>query len=335
MHGEPGKGCTIVRMENKKSIFPFFKSAEKSDFVIADGVERAKRNGRQLVALESALITHGVPWPENLSIARALEQTVRDNGAYPATIAVQQGQLRVGLDAAQLETLAGARDARKCSLWDLGGALVRGSSAGTTVASTLYAAERAGIKVMATGGIGGVHRGGAYDVSTDLLQLSRSQVVVVCSGAKAILNLPATLEMLESSGIPVIGYQTDDFPGFYSRESGLKTPLRAETPQEAANIANAHWKLGFHTSVLVVVPPPAESALPREQIEAVITEALQQAEAEGVRGSAVTPYLLSKISELSGGESLRTNLALLTNNARIAAQIAVALPQDKTEWRYI
>ena len=216
-----------------------------------------------------------------------------------------------------------------------GGALVRGSSAGTTVASTLYAAERAGIKVMATGGIGGVHRGGAYDVSTDLLQLSRSQVVVVCSGAKAILNLPATLEMLESSGIPVIGYQTDDFPGFYSRESGLKTPLRAETPQEAANIANAHWKLGFHTSVLVVVPPPAESALPREQIEAVITEALQQAEAEGVRGSAVTPYLLSKISELSGGESLRTNLALLTNNARIAAQIAVALPQDKTEWRYI
>ena len=322
-------------MENKKSIFPFFRSADKSDFIISGDVERAKRNGRQIVALESALITHGVPWPENLNIARTLEQTVRDNRAYPATIAVQQGQLRVGLDAAQLETLAGARDAGKCSLWDLSGALVRGGSAGTTVASTLYAAERAGIKVLATGGIGGVHRGGGYDVSTDMLQLSRSQLVVVCSGAKAILNLPATLEMLESYGVPVIGYQTDDFPAFYSRESGLKTPLRAETPQEVANIANAHWKLGFRTSVLVVVPPPAESALPREQIEAVIAEALLQAEAEGVRGSAVTPYLLTKVSQLSGGESLRTNLALLTNNARIAAQIAVVLPQEHTDWRYI
>lgn len=322
-------------MENKKSIFPFFKTSVKSDFIISDDVERAKRNGRQIVALESALITHGVPWPENLNIARSMEKAVRDNRAYPATIAVQEGQLRVGLNAAQLEMLAGAREARKCSLWDLSGAIVRGGSAGTTVSCTLYAAERAGIKVLATGGIGGVHRGAAYDISTDLRQLSRSPLVVVCSGAKAILNLPATLEMLETSGVPVIGYQTDDFPAFYSRESGLKTPLRAETPQEVANIANTHWKLGFHTSVLVVVPPPAESALPREHMEALITTALQQAEAEGVRGSAVTPYLLSKITELSGGESLRTNLALLSNNARIAAQIAVVLPEEKTDWRYI
>ncbi|HOA21577.1 MAG TPA: pseudouridine-5'-phosphate glycosidase [Anaerolineaceae bacterium] len=322
-------------MENKKSIFSLFRSAVKSDFVISNDVERAKRNGRQLVALESALITHGVPWPENLNIARALEQTVRDNGAYPATIAVQEGQLRVGLTSSQLETLAGARDARKCSLWDLSGALTHGGSAGTTVASTLYAAERAEIKVFATGGIGGVHRGGGHDISTDLLQLSRSQVVVVCSGAKAILDLPATLEVLETAGVPVIGYQTHDFPAFYSIESGLKTPLRADSPQEVADIANTHWKLGFRTSVLVVVPPPAESALPREQIEEVIAGALAQAEAEGVRGSAVTPYLLTKISELSGGESLRANLALLRNNAKVAAEIAVALPQEQTDWRYI
>jgi pseudouridine-5'-phosphate glycosidase len=260
---------------------------------------------------------------------------VRENGAYPATIAVQEGQLRVGLNAAQLETLAGARDARKCSLWDLSGALTRGGSAGTTVAATLFAAERAGIKVLATGGIGGVHRGNSRDISTDLLQLARSQIVVVCSGAKAILDLPATLEMLETAGIPVIGYQTNDFPAFYSAESGLKTPLRADTPQEAADIANAHWKLGLRTSVLVVVPPPAESALPRERIEAVIAEALQQAENEGLRGSAVTPYLLAKISELSDGESLRANLALLRNNAKVAAQIAVALPQEQADWRYI
>ncbi len=322
-------------MENKKFIFPFLKSTVKSEFVISDGVERAKRNGRQIVALESALITHGVPWPENLSTARALEQAVRDNGAYPATIAIQEGQLRVGLNATQLETLAGARDARKCSLWDLGGALVRGGSAGTTVASTLYAAERADIKVLGTGGIGGVHRGGARDISADLLQLARTQVVVVCSGAKAILDLPATLEMLETAGVPVVGYQTDDFPAFYSRESGLKTPLRADTPQEVANIANMHWKLGFHTSVLVVVPPPAENALPREKMDAIITEALRQAEAEAVHGSAVTPYLLAKVSELSDGESMRANLALLTNNARVAAQIAVVLPQEKTDWSYI
>lgn len=322
-------------MENKKSLFPFFRSAAKSDFVISNDVERARRNGRQIVALESALITHGVPWPENLNIARELEQTVRENGAYPATIAVQEGQLRVGLNAAQLETLVGARDARKCSLWDLSGALTRGGSAGTTVAATLFAAERAGIKVLATGGIGGVHRGNSRDISTDLLQLARSQIVVVCSGAKAILDLPATLEMLETAGIPVIGYQTNDFPAFYSAESGLKTPLRADTPQEAADIANAHWKLGLRTSVLVVVPPPAESALPRERIEAVIAEALQQAENEGLRGSAVTPYLLAKISELSDGESLRANLALLRNNAKVAAQIAVALPQEQADWRYI
>jgi len=180
-----------------------------------------------------------------------------------------------------------------------------------------------------------VHRGGGHDISTDLLQLSRSQVVVVCSGAKAILDLPATLEVLETAGVPVIGYQTHDFPAFYSIESGLKTPLRADSPQEVADIANTHWKLGFRTSVLVVVPPPAESALPREQIEEVIAGALAQAEAEGVRGSAVTPYLLTKISELSGGESLRANLALLRNNAKVAAEIAVALPQEQTDWRYI
>jgi pseudouridine-5'-phosphate glycosidase len=321
-------------MENKRGLFNFGKKPAP-DFRISDDVERAKRNGKPLVALESALITHGVPWPENLTIARAMEDAVKHNGAFPATIAVQEGQLRVGLSSSQLESLAESRDPHKLSLRDLGAAVARKWNGGTTVSATLYAAERAGIKVLATGGIGGVHRSPAYDISADLLQLRKSPLVVVCSGAKAILDLPATLEVLETLGIPVIGYQTDEFPAFYSAQSGLKVPLRAESPQQVAEIARAHWKLTFSTSVLVVVPPPAESALPHERMEALVAQALQQAEAEGVRGSALTPYLLAKLNALSGGESLKANLALLRNNAAVAAQIAAQIPEGIQEWRYI
>jgi len=180
-----------------------------------------------------------------------------------------------------------------------------------------------------------VHRAPAYDISADLLQLWKSPLVVVCSGAKAILDLPATYEVLETLGIPVIGYQTDEFPAFYSAQSGLKVPLRAESAQEVAEIARTHWKLTLSTSILVVVPPPAESAMPRERMEALVAQALQQAEAEGVRGSALTPYLLAKMNDLSGGESLKANLALLRNNAAVAAQIAAQIPEGLQEWRYI
>ena len=321
-------------METKRGLFNFGKKPTP-DFRISDDVERAKRNGRPLVALESALITHGVPWPENLTIARAMEDAVQHNGAFPATIAVQEGQLRVGLSSSQLESLAESRDPHKLSLRDLGAALARKWNGGTTVSATLYAAERAGIKVLATGGIGGVHRAPAYDISADLLRLQKSPLVVVCSGAKAILDLPATLEVLETLGIPVIGYQTDEFPAFYSAQSGLKVPLRAESAQEVAEIARAHWKLTLSTSILVVVPPPAESALPRERMETLVTQAVQQAEAEGLHGSALTPYLLAKMNELSGGESLKANLALLRNNAAVAAQIAAQIPEGLQEWRYI
>jgi pseudouridine-5'-phosphate glycosidase len=287
--------------------------------------------GLPLVALESAVITHGLPRPENLRLALALEATVREQGAVPATVGLLDGKVNIGLSRELLDRLANEEGARKISRRDFGTALARKENGGTTVAGTLIAACLAGIRVFATGGIGGVHRDAPFDVSADLPELSRSPVVVVCAGAKAILDLPATVEYLETVGVAVIGYETDEFPAFYSRQSGLPVNVRVNSAQEVAAIARAHWDLGLESTVLVVQPPPVEAALPAPEIEAAIQQALSEAREAGCTGAAVTPFLLERVGQLSGGASLKANLALLENNARLAAQIARALfPLGKT-----
>lgn len=293
---------------------------------ISEEIAHGLQNHQPVVALESTVITHGLPYPQNLKLARDMEQTVRQQGALPATIGIVEGRVWVGLQDAQLEGLAQAQAVRKISSRDFAAAIVQGASGGTTVAGTLIAAHAAGIRVFATGGIGGVHRQAPFDVSTDLAQLSRTPLVVVCAGAKAILDLPATLEMLETLGVPVVGYQTDEFPAFYSRSSGLAVSARADSPTEVAAIAQVHWNLGLESAILVVQPPPEAAALPAEQIESVIAQALAEAQAQDIHGQAVSPFLLRRVSELSGGASLQANLALLLNNARLAGQIALHLP---------
>lgn len=296
-----------------------------SFFVVHPEVARALRDRLPVVALESAVITHGLPRPKNLDLARRVESVVREEMAVPATIALLDGRVHLGLSGAEVERLANADGARKISRRDFGIALARAEAGGTTVAGTLIAARQAGIRVFATGGIGGVHRNAPFDVSADLPELGRSPLVVVCAGAKAILDLPATLEVLETMGVAVIGYQTDELPAFYSRSSGLPVPVRVETPQEVAEIARAHWSLGIESALLVVQPPPEEVALPAVEIECSINDALEEARENKISGAAVTPFLLSRVSGLSGGASLRANLALLENNARLAARIAAAL----------
>ena len=297
-------------------------------FVLSETLVHARAAGSPVVALESAVITHGLPTPHNTALARDMEAEVRAHGATPATIALLEGKLHIGLTDAQLTALGEMENVRKISLRDFGIALAGGLSGGTTVAATLFAASKAGIQVFATGGIGGVHRGAQsapgrmVDISTDLVQLSRSQMVVVCAGAKAILDLPATRELLETLGVPVIGYQTDEFPGFFTRTSGLPVDQRVDTPEAAAQIALQAWEAGLQAAVLLVVPPPAESALAGDAMEAAIAEAVKEAEMAGVHGAASTPYLLRRVSELTGGESLQANLDLLKNNARVAAQVA-------------
>lgn len=294
-------------------------------FAFSRPILEARKLGAPIVALESAVITHGLPRPTNLELARQVEAIVRENGANPATIALLDGQIHIGLTDPQLARLATLEATRKISLRDFGIALARGLSGGTTVAATLFAASRAGIRVFATGGIGGVHRGAPFDVSADLVQLGRSPVVVVCAGAKAILDLPATREVLETRGVPVIGYQTDEFPAFYTRQSGLAVDLRVDSPGEAAEIAVTAWKAGLDSAVLLVVPPPEETAMSPGVMEAAVREALAEAEAQGISGAATTPFLLARVSQLTEGESLEANLALLRTNARVAAQVADAM----------
>ena len=288
-------------------------------------VRAALETHRPVVALESTVISHGLPWPENLELARRMEARVRAGGATPATIAILKGEVKVGLTDSEIEHLARAPGIMKVSRRDYPVAVAQKRDGATTVAGTMIAAHWAGIKVFATGGIGGVHRGAGTDVSADLPELAQTPVVVVCAGAKAILDLPATLEWLETHGVPVVGYGTDEFPAFYSRESGLKLDARADSPAEAAAIARAMWDIGFGGGMLVCVPCPAEAARPREEMEGVISTALREAEAQGIRGKAVTPFLLARVSELTHGESKAANLALLENNARVAAEIAAAL----------
>ena len=297
---------------------------------LAPEVRAALEAHRPVVALESTVISHGLPWPENLELARRMEARVRAGGATPATVALLKGEVKVGLIDSEIEYLArpvspGAPGILKVSRRDYPVAVAQKRDGATTVAGTMIAAHWAGIKVFATGGIGGVHRGAGTDVSADLPELAHTPVVVVCAGAKAILDLPATLEWLETHGVPAVGYGTDEFPAFYSRESGLKLEARADSPAEAAAIARAMWELGFGGGMLVCVPCPAEAARPREEMEGVISTALREAEAQGIRGKAVTPFLLARVSELTHGESKAANLALLENNARVAAEIAVAM----------
>lgn len=302
-----------------------FKKSAHDWLVLKAEVEEALEAGQPVVALESTLIAHGLPFPTNLETAHRLEDVIRAEGATPATIAVLGGRLRVGLDEAELERLARGRDIRKVSRRDLPILIAQGGDGATTVAATMWISAQAGIKVFATGGIGGVHRGQPFDVSADLPELARTPVAVVCAGAKSILDLPLTLEWLETWGVPVIGYGTDEFPAFYVRSSGLPVDARVDSPKQAAKIIRARWDLGLGGGVLIVAPVPAEAELPAEVMETAIAQALTAAEKKGVRGKAITPFLLARIAETTGGDSLRANVALLENNVAIAARIARAL----------
>lgn len=277
------------------------------------------------VALESTVISHGLPFPQNLTLAQEMEEIVRSHGATPRTVAVIGGEVRAGLSDAELFHLATARNVRKVSRRDLPIVVAQKLDGATTVATTMWAAHRFGIEVFATGGIGGVHRGGGNDISADLQELAQTPVIVVCAGAKAILDLPATLEYLETFGVTVIGYGTDEFPAFYSRSSGLPVDVRCDSGEEVAAIWRTKQALGLPGGLLVAVPIPAESEIPAEEIEPVIAHAVKEAEAQGLRSGQITPFLLTRIAQLTGERSLRANLALLRNNAAVGAQIAVAL----------
>ena len=294
-------------------------------------VAAALAGGRPVVALESTIVTHGMPWPQNLDVARRIEAAVREAGAIPATIAVIAGRIRVGLDAAALESLAALprTEVMKLSRADLAACLALGRTGATTVAATMICAHLAGIATFATGGIGGVHRGAAssFDISADLGELAQSPVTVVCAGPKAILDLPKTLEVLETLGVPVIACGQDQLPAFWSRESGLPAPLRIDDPAGIAGAAIARRDLGLRGGQLVVNPIPPEAEIPRAEMIPVIEQALAEAAAQGIAAKSVTPFLLQRIFELTGGRSLQANIALVLNNARLAARIAAAMAQ--------
>jgi pseudouridine-5'-phosphate glycosidase len=278
-----------------------------------------------IVALESTVIAHGLPYPENIETAYKLERIIRDNGAVPATVAVFGGEICVGLNEDQFEILATGKDIRKISRRDLPIAVSKKLNCATTVATTAFIAHRAGIKVFATGGIGGVHRGDKKDISADLPELANTPITVVCSGAKIILDLPATREWLETYGITILGWQCDEFPAFYSRNSGLMVDERVETPKEAAHAIIARDELEMRNAIIVAVPVPQESEIPSKDLDIVLAESLKAAAQKGVRGKDITPFLLSQMSERSGGKTLAANIALLENNAKVASQIAVAI----------
>lgn len=286
-------------------------------------------SSRPPVALESTVIAHGLPFPQNLALAREMESIVRNHGAEPRTLAILGGELRAGLSDEELTHLATNRNVRKVSRRDLPIVAARKLDGATTVATTMWAAHRFGIEVFATGGIGGVHRGHKEDVSADLQELAQTPVIVVCAGAKAILNLQATLEYLETFGVTVIGYGTEEFPAFYSRSSGLRVDARCDCPAEVAAIWRAKQQLELPGGLLVAVPVPEEAEIPASEIEPVIEQAVNEAEAQRLRSAEVTPFLLKRIAELTSERSLQANLALLRNNAAVAAQIAVALAEER------
>ena len=295
--------------------------------VLGAEVKQAKADQAAIVALESTIITHGMPWPRNLETARQVEQAVRDAGAIPATIAVIEGQLHVGLDADKLEALAAMKDAAKLSRADMAACIATGGTGATTVAATMIGAHLAGIEVFATGGIGGVHRGAelSFDISADLRELAKTPVTVVGAGAKAILDLPKTLEVLETLGVPVIAFGQDGFPAFWARESGLQAPLRMDSATDIAAAARMRSEMGVEGGQLVANPIPAKAEIPLAEISSVIEQALSAAQSAGIGGKAVTPFLLQHIFEATQGRSLEANIALVLNNARLGAEIARAL----------
>jgi pseudouridine-5'-phosphate glycosidase len=300
---------------------PFNYSAE---------VERALRDDRPVVALESTVIAHGLPRPQNLETARRLESIVREEGAIPATVAVLGGKVCVGLEPAQLEHVADGQSVHKLSTRDLPVAVARGLDGATTVASTAFVAARAGLRVFATGGIGGVHRGALPDVSADLPELARTSLaVVVCSGAKSVLDLPATREWLETYGVTVVGYRCDEMPAFYTRTSGLAVDARCDSPGEVAALACARRDLSMSGALLVTVPVPGEAEVSPDFLREVLDEALGEAARRKIAGRELTPFLLARMAERSGGATLRANLALLESNARAAARIALALKAEE------
>lgn len=285
--------------------------------------------GKAIVALESTVLTHGLPRPQNLQLARDMERAVREEGATPATIGFLDGYLHIGMNDSELERLANEKDPYKVGPRDFASVITNEGNGGTTVAGTMLACKHANIKVFATGGIGGVHRGAEhathFDISADLQALANIPMIVVCAGAKAILDLPATLEYLETMSVPVIGYGTDDFPAFYSRKSGLEVMENLDNPQDIVDFAKTHWDAGLQSAVLVANPVPEAEAIPKSEMEPFIEQANQEAHEQGIHGQAVTPFLLNRINELTKGKSMRANLSLLLNNARLAAQIARAL----------
>jgi pseudouridine-5'-phosphate glycosidase len=308
----------------------FVSESQYAEYLrVAAPVRRALSQGKPVVALESTVIAHGLPYPANVEVARAMEAAITAEDATPATVALLDGQIVIGLSGDEIERLATEDNVLKASRRDLGFALASRRTAATTVAGTLACAALASIQVFATGGIGGVHRGAerTFDISADLLELARSPVVTVCAGAKAILDLPLTLEYLETHSVPVIGYGTDELPAFYSRESGLRVPHRCDTPEEVARVATTQWRSGLGGGLLVTCPIPEERAMPRERIESEIAIALAEAEEQGIRGPATTPFLLARLAQLTGGESVAANRALLLNNATQAARFANALAE--------
>ncbi|MBM0126476.1 pseudouridine-5'-phosphate glycosidase [Pimelobacter simplex] len=293
---------------------------------VAPEVAEALAAGGPVVALESTIISHGMPYPRNVEMAREVEQIVRDAGATPATIAVLEGVPRIGLSPGELDLLASDPSVTKVSIRDLGYVAARRAHGATTVAATMRLAALAGIRVFVTGGLGGVHRGAesSMDVSADLTEMSRTDVAVVSAGVKSLLDIGRTLEVLETLGVPVVAYRADEFPSFFSRSSGFSAPMRLDEPEQVAAMMRAKWDLGLEGAVSVANPVPVEDEIPQAQIERTIQQALADADERGVRGKDITPYLLGRIVELSGGASLETNIALVRDNARLGAAIAVA-----------
>jgi len=299
----------------------------KSCLSVAPEVQDALAAGRGVVALESTIITHGMPYPQNLEMARRVEADVRGEGAVPATIAIMDGKFRVGLEDEDLERLAvDGHKSAKASRRDIASLLVSGEIAGTTVATTMMAAHWAGIRIFATGGIGGVHRGAesTFDISADLEELGRTPVAVICAGAKSILDIAKTLEVLETNGVPVLGYGTDDFPAFWARSSGHRVDRRYDTPADMARVLSMQFSLGLG-GALIGNPIPEGDEIPSAEIEAEIARAVAEAGQKSIAGKALTPFLLQRIFELTGGRSLASNIALVENNARVASRIAVQL----------
>ncbi len=296
----------------------------------SEEVSEAKAKGQPIVALESTIISHGMPYPTNVQTAREVEEIVRSHGAIPATIAILNGKIKIGLSDDDLEFLGNTSNQSniwKVSRRDLAYVLSQGQNGATTVAATMICAELAGIEVFVTGGIGGVHRGAEHtmDISADLTELSQTNVAVICAGAKSILDIGLTLEYLETHGVPVIGYQTDEFPAFYSRSSGFSANFALHTPQELASFIRTKWTLGLDGGIVIANPVPHDFAMDSQMMEKVIADALEESVRQHIQGKAVTPFLLDKIKELTGGQSLETNVALVKNNAHLGAKLAVEM----------